>query len=79
MNTGNDRVRSGQPRWGNGRSGEIRPQGPTGFEDEVRRLGLSEQDYAHSSQLKAWCERNKDRHFIPEAVLKLWGMSVDPD
>jgi hypothetical protein len=68
-----------KPNWASSGRGNSRPRGPTGFEGEVRRLGLSEQDYADSRELKRWCERNKDRHFIPELLLKRWGMSVDPD
>jgi len=30
-------------------------------------------------ELKQWCERNKDRCYIPEWLLKRWGMFVDPD
>jgi hypothetical protein len=51
----------------------------TGFEDELRRLGLNEQSCAESLKLKHWCERNKDRCYIPEWLLKRWGMTVDPN
>ncbi|PYX27434.1 MAG: hypothetical protein DMG77_19010 [Acidobacteria bacterium] len=70
---------SRKPTWGSGGSGEIRPQGPTGFEEEVRRLGLNEQTCAGSRELKKWCESNKDRCYIPQWLLKQWGLSVDPD
>jgi hypothetical protein len=71
-----------QPRnqhWASGRPAEIRAQGPTGFDEEVRRLGLDEQTYVASRELKKWCELNKNRCYIPESLLKQWGMSVDPD
>jgi hypothetical protein len=67
-----------KPNWASGRPAEIRPQVPTGFEGEVRRLELDEQSYETSSALKQWCERNKNRCYIPEWLLKRWRMSVDP-
>jgi hypothetical protein len=51
---------------------------PTAFEWQLRRLGLSEQTCVHSKKLREWCESNKDRVYIPEWLLKQWGMSVDP-
>jgi hypothetical protein len=26
-----------------------------------------------------WCERNKGRSYIPESLLKQWGILVDPN
>src|ERR1700674_1144008 len=71
--------RRGNSTWSSGRLAEIRPRGPTGFEQQVQRLGLNEQTCAASRELKQWCERNKDSHYIPEWLLKRWGMSVDPN
>jgi hypothetical protein len=70
---------SRKPNWASGRLAEIRPQAPTDFEKEVRRLGLDEHTCEGSRELKKWCERNKDRCYIPEWLLKRWGMSVDPN
>jgi hypothetical protein len=68
-----------KPNFAGGRPAEIRPPGPTGFDEEVRRLGLDERTCAASRDLRDWCKRNKDRCYIPEWLLKEWGMSVDPD
>ena len=68
---------SPKPNWASGGTGEIRRQGPTEFEAQVRRLGLDEHTCAASRELRLWCERNKDRCYIPEWLLKQWGMSVD--
>jgi len=38
-----------------------------------------EQTCAASRELKQWCERNKDRCYFPEWLLKRWKMFVDPD
>ena len=71
---------SRKPNWASGLQAESPPPGPTGFDEEVRRLGLNnEESWATSRELKLWCERNKDRCYIPEWLLKQWGMSVDPD
>ena len=58
---------------------EAAPDVPTAFEEQVQRLGLNEQTFATSEKLKQWCERNKDRCYIPEALRKRWGMPVDPN
>jgi hypothetical protein len=65
--------------WANGRPIAIRPRAPTGFEEEVRRLGLDERTCEASRELKKWCERNKDQCYIPEWLLERWGLAVDPD
>ena len=52
---------------------------PTAFERQVRKLGLNEGSCVASQELRKWCERNKDQCYIPEWLLKRWGMVVDPD
>jgi hypothetical protein len=44
-----------------------------------RRLGLTEPNYATSEHLRSWCEHNLDRCYVPEWLLKRWGMAVDPN
>lgn len=51
---------------------------PTEFELQVQRLGLTEEDYASSDDLRRWVEHNRDRCYVPEWLLKIWGMPVDP-
>ena len=67
----------GNPNWG--KPMEPAPAVPTAFEEQVQKLGLTEQSCAASEKLKQWCERNKDRCYIPEWLLKLWGIAVDPN
>jgi hypothetical protein len=67
----------GNPNWG--KPMEVAPAVPTAFEEQLEKLGLNEQTCATSEKLKQWCERNKDRCYIPESLLKRWGMSVDPN
>jgi len=53
------------------------PYAPTEFEVEVRKLGLTKQTWAGSAQLRIWCERNRNQRYIPEWLLKAWGIPVD--
>jgi hypothetical protein len=70
--------RRGNPNWTSGRLPPI-PRLPTAFEEQVRKLGLNEQTCATSKQLEHWCELNRNRCYIPEWLLKHWGLSVDSD
>jgi len=40
---------------------------------------LNEQTCAASEALHLWCERNKNRCYIPEWLLKQWQVSVDAE
>lgn len=50
---------------------------PTEFELQAHRLGLTEDDYVSSAQLRRWCEDNRDRCYVPEWLLKRWGITAD--
>ena len=67
------RVR-GNPNWGKFRP---IPALQTEFEKKVARLGLSRTEYAGSAELKLWCERNRNRIYVPEWLLEEWGMTVE--
>jgi len=58
---------------------QMQPRLQTAFEEQVRKLGLTEETCATSEDLRRWCERNKDRCYIPEWLLKRWQISVDPN
>lgn len=67
--------RRGNPNWG-------RPIAPalamaTEFELQVKRLRLTSETYASSRELRTWSERNKNRVYIPEWLLKEWEIMVD--
>jgi hypothetical protein len=49
----------------------------TVFEMQVERLGLSRAQYGASPQLKRWCDRNRNRVYVPEWLLAEWGMQVE--
>jgi hypothetical protein len=50
---------------------------PTAFEEQVQKLGLNERTCGASTQLREWCERNKEHCYIPEWLLKQWRISVE--
>ena len=64
----------GNPNWG-------RPMPPiprlaTEFELRARELRLTRRMYTSSAELRAWCEQNRNRVYIPEWLLKEWGITV---
>lgn len=66
--------RRGNPNWG-------LPMLPspviaTEFEVQVRKLGLTAPEYVSSIALRSWCERNRNRVYVPEWLLKEWGIRV---
>lgn len=64
----------GNPNWG--RPIPI-PNLLTEFELQVARLRLTQAEYAQSFELKWWCERNRNRVYVPEWLLEEWGMEVE--
>ena len=66
----------GNPNWGR----PIAPllALPTEFEKRVRQLQLIAEMYTSSRELRAWCEKNRNRVYIPEWLLEEWGITVDP-
>jgi hypothetical protein len=66
----------GNPNWSAGLLPPI-PTVATEFEKEIRRLGLTAKTCVHSSELRRWCERNKNRCYVPEGLLEAWGIEVD--
>jgi hypothetical protein len=49
----------------------------TEFEMQVRQLRLTVDTYAFSAELRTWCERNRNRFYIPEWLRDEWGFRVD--
>ena len=65
----------GNPNWG--RPIPLIPALPTEFELRVRHLQLTAEMYTSSRELRAWCEQNRNRVYIPEWLLEEWGITVD--
>ncbi len=62
----------GNPNWGRA-TGAV-PASLSEFEKTARKLGLEPHQYVSSPQLRAWAERNCRSKFVPEALLKVWGL-----
>lgn len=69
----------GNPHWGKPDLNAPRHDGPTSFEEIVSELGLSPADYQHSTQLKAWVQKNKDQKYVPSDLLRAWNFEVKGD
>ena len=75
MDTPALRPKRGNPNWG--KPPQLVPHIATEFELQVRKLGLTKKTFAVSATLRAWCEHNKNRCYIPEWLLEEWGMDVN--
>ena len=49
----------------------------TEFELRAKQLQLTAGIYASSRELRAWCEQNRNRCYVPEWSLEEWGITVD--
>jgi len=49
----------------------------TEFDVQVRKLGLAKNKYVSSLELWHWCDRNRNRVWVPEWLLAEWGMQVE--
>ena len=67
--------RRGNPKWGQPMTSL--PSLPTEFEKQVRQLRLTQEMYVYSEELRAWCEANRNRCYIPEWLLEAWDIQVD--
>jgi hypothetical protein len=65
----------GNPNWG--RPIPPAPTLATEFELRARQLHLTPEMYASSRELRAWCEQNRNRVYIPEWLLAEWSITVD--
>jgi len=65
----------GNPNWGRPIAPSLAL--PTEFEMRVRQLQLTTEMYIWSCDLRAWCEQNRNRLYVPEWLLEEWGITVD--
>jgi hypothetical protein len=65
----------GNPNWGRPIAPSLAL--PTEFEMRVRQLQLTTETYTCSRVLRAWCEQNRNRLYVPEWLLEEWGITVD--
>jgi hypothetical protein len=69
----------GNPNWGKPDVDSTRTSGPTSFEEMVKKLRLSPEDYKHSIPLKEWVQKNKDQKYVPSDLLKAWDFEANGD
>ena len=62
----------GNPNWGKPDIHSTTPIQPNSFEQVVRKLRLSPDQYAGSVQLKEWARKNKDQKYVPSDLLEAW-------
>ena len=67
--------RAGNPNWG-------KPEQPatptlTEFEMKVAELSLTPDQYFRSGELRAWAAAHKNTRYVPEPLLKAWGLAPD--
>lgn len=77
-------TRSFLPNWATGaystRNVPLRPDMPTEFEEYAAKLGLiTEKQMVHSERLRRWSAQHKNYRYVPERLLKLWGIRVTAD
>ena len=65
----------GNPNWG--KPFQPGPVLATEFEVQVRELHLKPTTYVFSAKLRRWCERNRNRCYVPEWLLDAWDITVD--
>jgi hypothetical protein len=66
----------GHSNWGKPDTGRQPPPCQTSFEEAVKTMKLSPQEYARSVALKEWARKNKDRKYVPLDLLNIWGFDV---
>jgi hypothetical protein len=49
----------------------VRDAGSTG--------GTHEKTYAESTEFRRWCERHRNQYYVPEWLLGVWEIAVDPN
>ena len=64
--------------WSTGaKTGRVRPNIPTEFDEVVQQLGLqSEADMLQSRMLYNWVSHNRTTRFVPEFLLVAYGLQV---
>jgi hypothetical protein len=69
----------GNPNWGKPDVNANTYTGPTSFDEVVKKLRLSPEEYENSVQLKDWVQKNKDQKYVPPELLLAWDLEVKGD
>ena len=49
------------------------------FEQVVKTLNISPEEYRSSPELKEWVRRNKDHKYVPTGLLEVFGFRVNTE
>jgi hypothetical protein len=49
------------------------------FEQIVKALNISPEEYQNSPELKEWVRRNKDHKYVPTTLLETFGFRVNSE
>lgn len=65
------------PNWASGEKERApAPDLPTQFEQIAEKIGVTKEYYVHSQPLKAWVKRNRRDYYVPEWLLREWGLQL---
>ena len=42
-----------------------------------RKCGLVDSEVPHSFMMREWARKHRNTHYVPEALLKFWGIDLD--
>ncbi len=51
--------------------------GPSSFEQLVKQLGLSPEQYQGSAVLREWAFKHKHEKYVPQDLLLSWGFTFE--
>jgi hypothetical protein len=69
----------GNRNWGKPATYSATEVQPSSFEQVVRKLRLSPEQYLGSVQLKDWVCKNKDQKYVPSDLLEAWNLEAASD
>lgn len=52
---------------------------PTQIEQQLERLGLTEEQCVNSDAVRKWCSAHKNSRYVPESVLKHFDLQLSHD
>ena len=52
---------------------------PSSFEQVVKALNISPEEYESSLELKEWVRHNKDHKYVPTGLLEAFGFHVNTE
>jgi len=67
---------AGNPNWGKSDQVGVLPT-LTDFEKKVIELNLQPDQYLGSADLRTWSAMHKGTRYVPEPLLKAWGLVSD--